>query len=145
MLFTSTRSSSQAAPKPLLSCSICSLTSSPRSMASMTNLSVRLRSNKSRPFCCSCLLPVSPWVPYRMMKTLASVPAPRTSPVTTITSYLTVPKSKTTAHSLRQASSPRVKVKCGARVKVKHDAIVKVKYDIRVKAKYNKSVISEYL
>ena len=86
---TSTLSSIQPAPKPLLSCSMRRRVNWPRSSASILKSSVFPLSNKSTNFLVSCLWPVSPFEPYKVMDTLASVPAWDMSAVTTSIRYWT--------------------------------------------------------
>lgn len=81
-------SRNQAGRNPLLSCSIRTLCNSPKSSISIWNLSVWLRSKRSLKLCCSARLPLSPLDPNMVMETLALVPAPNTSPVNTMISYL---------------------------------------------------------
>lgn len=89
VLVTSTRSSSQPGFTPVLSCSSRTFCSSPMSNISSRNLSVRPRSKRLRNFWRSWRRPESPLEPWMVMKTLASVPAPFSSPVMTMISYLT--------------------------------------------------------
>ena len=88
---TSTRSSSQAAPSPLLSCQILSAVSTPRSTHSTVKTSACLRSNLLRCvlLCFKATSPLSPCVPVIMQVTLASVPAPLAAPVCTVMVYRT--------------------------------------------------------
>ena len=80
-LVTSTFSSIHPAPKPLLSCSMRKRVSWPRSRASILKSSICPLSNKLTNFLVSGLCPVSPLAPYKVINTLASVPACATSAV----------------------------------------------------------------
>ena len=86
---TSTFSNIQPAPKPLLSCSMRKRVNWPNSSASNLKSSFCPRSNKLTNFFVSGRRPVSPLLPYTVMKTLASVPACETSAVYTYTTYCT--------------------------------------------------------
>lgn len=66
---------------PLLSCSMRTRVREPKSRASRLKLSLLPRSNKSTNFLVSGLRPVSSFEPYMVIWTLASVPAPCSSPV----------------------------------------------------------------
>ncbi|TNN59105.1 hypothetical protein EYF80_030639 [Liparis tanakae] len=95
VLVTSTHARYHPQLEPLLSCSTLTLSSSPRSSISRTKRSVRPRSKRLRHFCRRWRLPESPLAPKMLMKTLASVPAPFTSPVMTMISYLTGTRPRT--------------------------------------------------
>ena len=82
-----TLSQCQLAPTPLLSCSIMILDTPPRLLHSRSKVEVTFRSNKFSPAFTRARLPVSPVLPNMVMKTLASVPAPNLSPVSTLTRY----------------------------------------------------------
>lgn len=80
---------SQPGLSPELSCSTHTRSRSPMSSSSRINRFVWPRSNRFRNFWQSCLRPESPLEPKMVMKTLASVPAPFSSPVITMASYFT--------------------------------------------------------